>query len=286
MMKKSMFLLGLLIFSPWVLADNEDAGADAQVASIMAQAKATQDTNRMATVEAQTLSQKSQEGAPLQQLVTQQSTKPAVPAASLAPAAAPAANENATMNPALVKQVQDQISQMNQSNFAFQEAMNQRVLQLSQVNAALQDKIITLNAALTALAQQVQKISALAPIPAPVVASPAVVQTPAVWEKYSLYIIVFLLLLVLFLLLPKSQSSKKSVKKTVKIDPDLKDEYDFMSTEEAIPAKLDLAHAYIAMEDFPAALLVLKEIMQIGNTKQKEDARELLAKIPTVDAIL
>lgn len=44
-------------------------------------------------------------------------------------------------------------------------------------------------------------------------------------------------------------------------DPDLRDEYDFMGSEEGIPAKLDLARAYIDMEEYESADQVLSEVI-------------------------
>lgn len=60
---------------------------------------------------------------------------------------------------------------------------------------------------------------------------------------------------------------------------DEKDEYDFMGSEEGIPAKLDLARAYIAMQDVPAAKSVLVEILNKGSERQQQQAEELLAEL-------
>ncbi len=57
-------------------------------------------------------------------------------------------------------------------------------------------------------------------------------------------------------------------------------EYDFMGSSEAIPAKLDLARAYIAMEDYVAARETLAEIIGDGNSEEhRQEAKVLLAKI-------
>ena len=56
-------------------------------------------------------------------------------------------------------------------------------------------------------------------------------------------------------------------------------DYDYMSTDEAIPAKLDLARAYIDMEDFAAAKEVLQEVLKQGDQGQRNEAQLLLAKL-------
>jgi FimV-like protein len=69
--------------------------------------------------------------------------------------------------------------------------------------------------------------------------------------------------------------SQKKVQADV-LDDDTKTEYDFMSSSEAIPAKLDLARAYIAMNDEEQARLVLKTIIENGNSEQRSEALILI----------
>jgi pilus assembly protein FimV len=57
-----------------------------------------------------------------------------------------------------------------------------------------------------------------------------------------------------------------------------KPNYDFMSGEEGMNAKLDLARAYIDMSDKESARKVLAEVRGFGNNKQKAEAEELLKK--------
>jgi FimV-like protein len=65
-------------------------------------------------------------------------------------------------------------------------------------------------------------------------------------------------------------------------DNDEKADYDFMTTKEAMPAKLDLARAYVAMDDVVSARVVLEEIQQRGNKEQIREAVALLEKIQSV----
>lgn len=60
-------------------------------------------------------------------------------------------------------------------------------------------------------------------------------------------------------------------------EEDTEAEYDFMGSSEGIPAKLDLAQAYIDMDDKLQARKVLNEIVKHGNKEQQERAREMLA---------
>ena len=101
-------------------------------------------------------------------------------------------------------------------------------------------------------------------------------------------------LVVLLALLSMARRPKKSAKnkiavappkqtpdsgKTIKIEDDTAGEYDFMGSSEGIPAKLDLARAYIAMEDFTAARETLAEILGEGSEEHRQEARSLLNKI-------
>ncbi|MDP1573889.1 MAG: FimV/HubP family polar landmark protein [Coxiellaceae bacterium] len=56
-------------------------------------------------------------------------------------------------------------------------------------------------------------------------------------------------------------------------------EYDFMSTSQAIPAKLDLARSYIAMNDLEQARTILKTVIEKGDSSQRNEAGQLLQKL-------
>jgi FimV-like protein len=63
------------------------------------------------------------------------------------------------------------------------------------------------------------------------------------------------------------------------LSDDTKSEYDFMGTKAAIPAKLDLARSYMAMNDHDQARAVLKTVMEKGNEEQRMVAEALLIKM-------
>ena len=52
-------------------------------------------------------------------------------------------------------------------------------------------------------------------------------------------------------------------------------EYDFMGSEEAMPAQLDLARSYIAMNQFDQAKEALKVVLEKGNDEQRKIAAKL-----------
>ena len=47
-----------------------------------------------------------------------------------------------------------------------------------------------------------------------------------------------------------------------------------------VAAKLDLARAYLAMQDYQQMREVLQAVLQQGNSQQKQQAQDLLDKIP------
>lgn len=57
------------------------------------------------------------------------------------------------------------------------------------------------------------------------------------------------------------------------------DEYNFLETEAAIPAKLDLAQAYMAMGDVDSARMVLTEVLVAGNSDQRDQAQRIMGQV-------
>lgn len=99
------------------------------------------------------------------------------------------------------------------------------------------------------------------------------------WGNMALYVGIFLACLLLVMLLWKITPRRKpaAVKPAAPIDND--SEFDFMATSEAIPAKLDLARAYLAMDDYDSARNVVAEVANKGTGDQKQQARDLLSDI-------
>ena len=57
------------------------------------------------------------------------------------------------------------------------------------------------------------------------------------------------------------------------------DEFDFLTGTDECATKLDLARAYVDMEDFEGAKELLEEVVQEGSDQQRQDARDLMDKI-------
>ena len=97
---------------------------------------------------------------------------------------------------------------------------------------------------------------------------------------------ILLLLVILYLiLLPKKSIPTSSIAPHHKTDSasddhDTEQEYDFMGSKEGVPAKIDLARAYVAMQDYQQAKQVLDDVLAKGNNEQRQAAQAILNSIP------
>jgi pilus assembly protein FimV len=57
------------------------------------------------------------------------------------------------------------------------------------------------------------------------------------------------------------------------------DEFDFLAGTDECATKLDLARAYVDMEDADGARELLQEVIQEGNDEQKSEAKDLIDKL-------
>ena len=172
------------------------------------------------------------------------------------------------------------VMQVNQDFLNFQSKTAQQINQLQSQNQQTTQQISTLASQLALLQT---KVTALTQVLAD--QKPQATQQSALTHveqdigAIPFYIIcgIFILLVVIIviLLLPK----KKTTTEPAKVD--MKSDYDYLSTKEAIPAKLDLARSYIVMEDFEGAKKVLQEVLKEGDDQQKKLAEELLAECKT-----
>jgi FimV-like protein len=160
--------------------------------------------------------------------------------------------------------------------------LNQEVTQLNQQISSAQKQLST---TLTPAEQQHQAANAI-----PVGSSFTKSIEGSSTTQYVLYAILVLLIIIIMMLIPRRGGSKvQSVTAGSSgsasfmdddSDNDTSDEYDFMNSDEAIPAKLDLARAYMAMEDYKSASKVLSQVKKNGNEEQKAEAKEMFDKIP------
>lgn len=212
------------------------------------------------------------------------------------------------VNSPQVQELESQLSQLNQANTMFQQQTDQRIDVLNQEHTVLQGKLAQLSQVLSVLNQEVsqlnqqithaQKELATNLTPAqqqqqnamPMGSSFTQTIENSKTTQYILYAILVLLLIVIMMLIPRrggyklqtvaEGAGRSSHAANESDENDTKDEYDFMNTDEAIPAKLDLARAYMAMEDYKSARKVLDQVSKNGSEQQKAEAKSMLDKIP------
>lgn len=147
----------------------------------------------------------------------------------------------------------DQINQLNSAN----QQLKQQVSDLAGQLAMVQTKLDASNQS------QMNNAGGIA----------AMVAQFGLMPFYIIVAIFALLLIIIILLLVARKKTPAPV-----VKEDVKSDYDYLSTKEAIPAKLDLARSYIVMEDFAAAKEVLQGVLKSGDDAQKKLANELLAQ--------
>ena len=95
------------------------------------------------------------------------------------------------------------------------------------------------------------------------------------WLWYLLGLFALLSLLAIWLF-----GAEKSTETVSPPSAESQQEYDFMGSPEGVSAKLDLARAYLAMQDFSQMKNVLSEVLSKGNVEQRETAQSLLKQMP------
>lgn len=166
------------------------------------------------------------------------------------------------------------VMQVNQDFLNFQSKAEEQINQLQSDNQKLSQQESSLAAQLamvqTKIDGAVQQVNT-ASKPQAMDSVSAIEQSIGTIPFYIIVgIFILLVVIIILLLLPKKKPAVELPK------PDVKSDYDYLSTKEAIPAKLDLARSYIVMEDFEAAKKVLEEVQKEGDDKQKALAADLL----------
>jgi FimV-like protein len=197
----------------------------------------------------------------------QQPTVISQPAAPVMTDAKPAANDDAA--------TQSEITELTQNTLSFEQQANQRIQDLTDSNRQLASTVQTLMQSLGQMQQQLSQHSASAGV---VFAGMTQAQIDA-----------FLLGAAAIFLLGSGMSlgrhwrrrAKVIVKQTVSIPvtENSEGEYDFMNTTQAIPAKLDLARSYIAMNDLDQAKSILRAVLEQGDGEQKQEAKTLMQRM-------
>ncbi|MCX7125875.1 MAG: hypothetical protein NTU49_09100 [Gammaproteobacteria bacterium] len=197
----------------------------------------------------------------------------AAPAVATVPAIADATDGAAVINPLPVTPA------ATDTDNAFQQQANQRLLNLENSDRAMAGAIQTINQNIAVMQQQMMQKSTH-----PSASSSNVWHSWFAWmsqagtDGYLNFAAVAVILLGSGMAIGGLMRRNPRVV-SVKNTDDTKDEYDFMATAEAIPAKIDLARSYMTMGNYEDARVELKIVMQKGNEEQRMVAESLIHKI-------
>lgn len=176
-----------------------------------------------------------------------------------------------------VQALQAQIVRFAQMTNSTQQQLSDRLAAVSKQNQQLEKKLASMTKAMQQMQLVIDQIgdssSNAAPPPAAGVNS-KMVQAWKPWLMALSVVVVLLLLLNVYSIWSARHQSTRSSS-----PGELDEEYDFMSTEEAIPAKLDLARAYVQMGDATQAREVLEEILASKNPDYVTQAKALMKSL-------
>lgn len=172
----------------------------------------------------------------------------------------------------------------------YRDQMTKQMVELEQENAAIQKQLMTEKKALNSLKENGVSKDNIILAPANTATMVSANQADGIASylpktKTGWWILWGALFLIVLLWLPSpkkkvaanSERQEPSLATEEEFDnKDIKDEYDFMNSLEAMPAKLDLARAYMDMDDYPSAENLLKEIIKKGNDAERKRARQML----------
>lgn len=198
-----------------------------------------------------------------------------------------------------------QLDTLNQNGLLYQQRTNTQIEQLTHSLKGMQDQIKQLNQALYLLNQEVVGLNKQPVIHTAALSTNTASSTTAnpivnYWRQHrswSFYGAAIALLLVLTMLVwmvwPKRKKASAAYHhqpapmptQTADIEStdDTQAEYDYMGSTESIPAKLNLARAYIAMEDYQAAKKVIAEVLNEGDSQQIQQAEGLAKTLEQAD---
>ena len=252
-MKKLIWFFVFSLFSTVVLADSPftTAPAPAQVYHLASDGQSPSSS------------------VPTAQAVTQQMAQ--LSGSNTQPAALPVAPPPSNNGAALVN---------SDNTLAFQQKTAQRLQNLEDSNRAMASAILSINQNIAVLQQQVSQLNP--PVSSKSHSHPAgllawFAQPDA--DEYLNLIAAAVILMGSGMLIGRLLRRDQPPVVAVKNADDTKAEYDFMGTNEAIPAKLDLARSYMAMENYEDARAELKIVLQKGNEEQRMVAESLIHKI-------
>ncbi|WP_267256664.1 FimV/HubP family polar landmark protein [Coxiella endosymbiont of Ornithodoros maritimus] len=191
--------------------------------------------------------------------------------------------------------VQAELTQLNQNSLQFQQQTDGLLEQLNSQNQQLQQRLQSLEKVVTLLNQELIQLKQGSH---PVSQLPRNPPSQSSFNGWILYLrqilgengyrvaitgMLLALLLILWALWPRKRKNQKN-RRVLDDQPAIGGadgaEYDYMGSAESIPAKINLARTYIAMEDPVSARKVLKQVSKQGNEEQRQEADELLKSLP------
>ncbi|MBW5802431.1 hypothetical protein FIV31_01790 [Coxiella endosymbiont of Ornithodoros amblus] len=190
--------------------------------------------------------------------------------------------------------VQAELTQLNRNSLQFQQQTDGSLEQLNSQNQQLQQRLRNLEKVVTLLNQELIQLKQSS-YPAFQLPKNSPSQSPFNgWIPYLRQILgengyraaiagMFIaLLLMLWALWPRKRKNQKN-RRVLDDQPAIggadESEYDYMGSSESIPAKINLARTYIAMEDPVSARKMLKQVSKQGNEEQRQEADELLKSL-------
>ena len=169
-----------------------------------------------------------------------------------------------------------EVAQLTQSTLAFERDTDHRIQNLNDSNHAMSTALQTIEENMTQLQQQVSMLVAGKS------SSVSVAHRHQSHSSFDFAVYLNLIAAGIFLALSgfmfgKLLSRRAPIHITKNINAS--SDYDFMQTPEAIPAQLDLARSYIAMQDFDQARATLSVVLEKGNMQQRMIAESLIQKM-------
>ena len=205
------------------------------------------------------------------------------------------ASANAVVDHDSSAMLQAELTQLNQNSLQFRQQANGRLKQLNSQNQQLQQRLQNLEKVVRLLNQELIQLKGSHSASQ---LQPQNSQFQSFFNGWIAYLkqilgenaykaaisgMLVALLLILWALWPrkrKNQKNQRALDDQPAIGGADEAEYDYMGSAESIPAKINLARTYIAMEDLVSARKVIKQVSEQGSEEQRREADELLKGLP------
>jgi FimV-like protein len=189
--------------------------------------------------------------------------------------------------------LQDQITLINQNSVIFAQTVNAKFEGLSNQVTDLDGRVQALSQAMQLMNQEVEALRSgvFAGAVNAAQSGKSASGSPKGLSRYGVYDYVFWVVVLGLVTVILSFFRRNKAQAPVASAPvaptatkaqapvDLEGDYDYLGSQESMPAKLNLARAYVAMGNLADAKQVLDDVMQNGDNKQRMEAEALLKKI-------